>query len=74
MSDTFEIRVKDHLSRDWAEWFEGLAITDLPNGESPLVGPVKDQAALFGILMKIRDLGLVLISVNQGESRPGSGN
>lgn len=74
MTATFEIRVKDHLSRDWAEWFEGLAITDLPNGESLLAGPVKDQAALFGILMKIRDLGLVLISVNQGESRPDSGN
>lgn len=74
MTATFEIRVKDHLSRDWAEWFEGLVITDLPNGESLLAGPVKDQAALFGILMKIRDLGLVLISVNQGESRPDSGN
>ncbi len=70
MGDTYEIRVKDHLSRDWFEWFEGLAITDQPNGESLLAGPIKDQAALFGILMKIRDLGLILISVNRVDSNP----
>ena len=70
MSDTFAIRVKNHLSRDWSEWFEGLIITDQPNGETLIAGPVKDQAALFGILMKIRDLGLILISVNRVESNP----
>ncbi len=74
MSDTFEIRVKNHLSRDWSEWFEGLTITDQSDGETLLAGPVKDQAALFGILMKIRDLGLILISVNRVESSPGSDN
>ena len=70
MSDAYEIQVKNHLSRDWSEWFEGLTITDRPNGECLLAGPVKDQAALFGILMKIRDLGLVLVSVKRVESNP----
>ncbi len=64
MATTFEIRVNGRLDRDWSEWFEGLTIADQPNGEAVIAGPVRDQAALFGVLLKIRDLGLVLISVN----------
>ncbi len=64
MSETFEIRVKGRLSGDWSEWFEGLVMRDLPNGETLIAGPVRDQATLFGTLIKIRDLGLTLVSVN----------
>jgi len=63
-SPIYEIRVAGHLSPQWADWFEGLTIT-LENGETRLVGPIADQAALFGLLKKIRDLGLPLISVHQ---------
>ena len=65
MADAFEIRVKGRLPADWSEWFEGLTITVLSNGETLIAGPVRDQASLFGMLMKIRDLGLVLVSVRQ---------
>ncbi len=65
MPATFEIRVKGRLTPDWSEWFDGLTITDQPGGETMLAGPVQDQAALFGILAKLRDLGLVLVSVNR---------
>jgi hypothetical protein len=67
---TFEIRVKGHLPQDWSEWFEGMPITHTPEGETVLAGPVRDQAALFGVLMKVRDLGLILIAVNQVQSEP----
>ena len=58
------IRIKGHLGRQWAEWFEGLAITLEENGDTLLTGPVVDQAALHGLLRKVRDLGLPLLSVN----------
>lgn len=64
---TFEIRVKGHLSQDWAEWLEGMVITHTPDGETVLAGPIRDQAALFGILMRLHSLGLVLIAVNPME-------
>jgi hypothetical protein len=60
----YQIRVKGHLGRQWADRFEGLSLTLEDNGETLLSGPVVDQAALHGILKKIRDLGIVLISVN----------
>ncbi len=66
----YRIRVKGHLDRSWSLWFEGLTLTHEPGGETVMAGPVRDQAALFGLLMKIRDLGLVLISVNRAESEP----
>jgi len=66
----YHIRVQDHLDRNWSQWFEGLTITHESNGESVMAGPVRDQAALFGVLMKVRDLGLTLISVNRVESEP----
>jgi hypothetical protein len=60
----FEIRLKGHLDDRWAEWFEGLTITLEDNGDALLSGPLADQAALLGILKKVRDLGLTLLSVN----------
>jgi len=59
----YEIRIQGHLGQDWTGWFEGLSITLADNGETVLTGPVIDQAALFGVLRKVRDLGLPLLSV-----------
>ncbi len=61
----YEIRVQGRLGLEWSEWFEGLTINQQPNGDSILAGPVPDQAALHGILIKIRDLGLPLLSVRR---------
>ena len=60
----YQIRVKDHLSCEWADWFGGLTITLEENGDTLLTGPVIDQAALYGLLKKVRDLGMALVSVN----------
>ena len=59
----YQIRIKGHLGREWADWFEGLTLTTLDNGETLLTGPVVDQAALHGVLRKVRDLGIPLLSV-----------
>jgi hypothetical protein len=61
----YQIRIKGHLGRQWTDWFEGLAITLEENGDTLLTGPVVDQAALHGLLKKVRDLGTPLISVNR---------
>jgi hypothetical protein len=63
-SATYQIRVKGSLDLTWSDWFDGFAIT-CQEGETVLVGIVTDQAALHGILAKINDLGLALISVNE---------
>jgi hypothetical protein len=60
----YQIRLNGHLSSQWADWFEGLTITLEENGEMLLTGTMVDQAALQGLLKKVRDLGLPLISVN----------
>ncbi len=60
----YQIRLKGHLGREWADWFGGLAITALDNGETLLTGPVVDQAALHSVLRKVRDVGIPLLSVN----------
>jgi hypothetical protein len=60
----YEIRVEGHLAADWSDWFEGLAVCREMNGETVLAGSL-DQAALHGILARIRDLGLVLVAVNR---------
>ncbi len=62
----YEIRVEGELPIDWSNWFEGLDIARGPSGESILSGPLADQAALHGVLAKIRDLNLTLISVTRG--------
>lgn len=64
----YQIRIEGHLGRQWPDWFEGLTIALEENGETLLTGPVVDQAALFGLLKKVRDLGMPLISVNRVES------
>ncbi len=65
MSSIYEIRVEGELPADWSSWFEGMRIQAGPPGESILVGSVADQAALHGVLAKIRDLNLTLVSLNR---------
>src|SRR5687768_9588444 len=59
----YQIRIKGHLGAQWADWFGGLTITLEDNSETLLAGPVLDQAALHGLLKRVRDLGIPLISV-----------
>jgi hypothetical protein len=58
----YQIRIKGHLGRQWTDWFGGLIITLEDNGDTLLTGPV-DQAALYGVLKKVRDVGMPLVSV-----------
>jgi hypothetical protein len=67
MTQIYQIRVRGHLSKKRAEWFDGLSIENQPNGETLLTGPIPDQAALHGLLVRIRDVGLPLLSVLQVE-------
>ena len=60
----YQIRIKGHLGSQWTNWFEGLTITLEEDGDTLLTGPVIDQAALHGLLKKVRDLGMPLISVD----------
>jgi hypothetical protein len=61
----YQIRIEGHLDKQWTNWFGGLTITLEENGDTLLTGPVLDQAALFGLLRQVRDLGMQLISVNR---------
>jgi hypothetical protein len=61
----YQIRIKGHLDSQWTDWFEGLTITLEADGDTLLTGPVIDQAALYGLLKRVRDLGLPLVSVVQ---------
>ena len=66
----YQIRIEGHLDQQWEDWFEGLTITLEEDGDTLLTGPVIDQAALHGLLKKVRDLGLPLLSVNPVEPWP----
>ena len=59
----YQIRIKGHLGREWTDWFGGLTIQLQDNGDTLLTGPVVDQAALYGLLKKVRDVGIPLLSV-----------
>jgi hypothetical protein len=63
----YQIRIEGHLDDQWTDWFSGLTIALEENGDTLLSGPIADQAALFGLLKKVRDLGMPLVSVNRIE-------
>ena len=66
----YEIRVKGHLDGRWSEWFDGLTIANVENGDALLSGEIVDQSALHGVLNKVRDLGLPLMAVSRIKSMP----
>lgn len=61
--EPYEIRIQGHLGARWTTWFDGLSLTNEPDGTTLIAGPVVDQSALHGLLQKVRDLGLPLVSV-----------
>lgn len=63
----YQIRINGHLGTEWTDWFGGLKVTQEDNGDTLLTGPVADQAALHGLLKKVRDLGMTLVSANRVE-------
>ena len=68
---TYEIRLKGLLDESWADWFDGLTVTqDVPGGTTMLTGVIVDQATLHGLLKKVRDLGLPLLAVNCLDPKP----
>jgi hypothetical protein len=67
---SYEIRVQGHLDSRWAEWFDGLTLTREAGGITLLVGAIVDQAALHGLLQKVRDTGLALLSVTPVDPHP----
>jgi hypothetical protein len=73
MNEQYNIHIKETVDPSWSEWFDGLSITTLPNNESVLSGSIIDQAALHGVLNKIRDLGLTLLAVYRVEESDRTG-
>ena len=69
-SSRYEIRIAGRLAPRWAAWFDGMTLTTAGDGTTVLVGPVADQAALHGVLARIRDLGLPLVSVTRLDADP----
>ena len=72
MVDIYRIRVRGHIDDRWSDWLAGLAIQRQEDGTTVLVGPVVDQAALYGVIIRIRDLGLSLMSVSRVAESHGS--
>jgi hypothetical protein len=66
--DVYRITIKGHLDGEWSDWFDGLTITLVDTGETMLTGPLVDQTALHGVLSKIRDVGLPLLSLTRIET------
>jgi hypothetical protein len=66
-SQVYQIRIRGHLGSEWADWFGNLAVSLEDDGDTVLTGPVADQAALHGLLKKVRDLGMPLVSVNRAD-------
>jgi hypothetical protein len=73
MTQHYEIRIKGHLDQSWSDWLSGLAINHEDSGETLLTGALPDQAALHGVLNRLRDLGVRLISVNPVDDAPAPG-
>jgi hypothetical protein len=73
MAHFYEIRIKGHLDKSWADWFDGMTINHQENGITLLEGSLPDQAALHGLLNRLRDLGIQLIAVNQITNGPVPG-
>jgi hypothetical protein len=71
-SPLYEIRVQGHLAPRRLRWFDGLTVCQEPNGETVIVGPVRDQAALYGLLNWLRNIGVVLLSVRRLEGAVSS--
>lgn len=72
MPDYYEIKIKGRLDAHWVDWFSGLSLTYLEGDETLLSGSLPDQAALYGLLDRIRDLNLKLISVSHTETNTGT--
>ena len=68
--DCYRIRIQGHLDQRWASWFDGLALTHDEDGTTLLEGHVADQAALHGLLTKVRDMGLPLVSLTRASAAP----
>ncbi len=69
-TETYEIRVQGHLDDRWSAWFDGLALVHADDGSTLIRGEVADQAALHGLIQKVRDLGLTLLSVTHTQTGP----
>ena len=67
---TYEIKIVGHLGPEWSEWFDGFSVVEESGGITLLTGRVADQSALYGILKRIRDLGLPLVSINEVSPTP----
>ena len=61
----YEIHIKGHVSGDWSDWFDGLSVTNLEGGAARISGPLRDQAALYGVLTRLHALNLALLSVHR---------
>lgn len=73
MTDVYEIRLKEYLDNRWSNRLEGFALSHQADGSTLLIGSIPDQAALHGVLMKVRDLGLTLLAVGRAEPEQGGG-